>query len=587
MGSIEALKVICRRANLPEGKLSNEFLFTIDMVDLFFYKRNIGQMDIKSGFVDGAYDGGIDFVYQDGETMYLIQGKSSEKLSIEDIKNVFYKMADTVQDFEENNNDKYSKELNQAYINAYDSLNDDKNIELVLFTNTELNPELNTKIIELSKNEKINNFIIKVYGKREIQVQETILYQNSDLISEDSIDIYLNKENTNNMLSYGEEGIIVNVKASSIKNLYLKYKESGLFSYNLREYITQKSVDDGIDDTIKKEKDNFWFYNNGITIGCNDFRKDGNKIKLYDFSIINGAQTTTKIGKSKYVNNKNDFAVVCKIVRAKNSVEEDKDFISKISEASNSQKPIKQRDLKSNAIEQKILQKECANNGKYSLAVEIKRGIKPQNYKKVEKWQRVTNEYIGQLLYACVFQKPGPARSCKNVIFSSNRLYKQLFLRKHDYNTIYDLVKISNEYDEYASNSTDTNDLDKIAAIKNGKLTILAVSIYLCKKKRGILYNSYSDELHKDNLDGFLISEYSEDDLSDKLKQLFDFIVRQLQFIYKMKREEMKITSYSNFFKLEQIYDIILKTFDELDSWDQEKLDSYLKIFTESNENKK
>jgi hypothetical protein len=74
----------------------------------------------------------------------------------------------------------------------------------------------------------------------------------------------------------------------------------------LREHIVQKSVDDAIDDTIKKERENFWYYNNGITIGCNDYRIDGYKLKLYDFSIINGAQTTTKIGKSNLVLNCNN-----------------------------------------------------------------------------------------------------------------------------------------------------------------------------------------------------------------------------------------------------------------------------------------
>lgn len=239
---------------------------------------------------------------------------------------------------------------------------------------------------------------INVYDYKDIELKEAILYQESDLIEEDYIELFLNKDNKNDMLSYGEDGIIVNVKALSIKKLYNKYGKIGLFSYNLREHIKQKSVDDGIDYTIKNEKDNFWFYNNGITIGCNDFRKDGNRIKLYNFSIINGAQTTTIIGKSDLINDKYDFAIVCKIVRAKNTFDKDSVFISKISEASNSQKPIQQRDLKYNTHEQKVLQIKSEKNGQYSLAIEIKRGVRPKNYKKVEKWQRVTNEYIGQLI---------------------------------------------------------------------------------------------------------------------------------------------------------------------------------------------
>ena len=98
----------------------------------------------------------------------------------------------------------------------------------------------------------------------------------------------------------------------------------------------------------------------------------------------------------------------------------------KISEASNSQKPIKARDLKANAREQKMLQTKCAEN-KNALAIEIKRGVKPKNYYKVEKWQRVTNEYIGQLILACLLQRPGSARSGKITIFTSEKLYNQIY----------------------------------------------------------------------------------------------------------------------------------------------------------------
>lgn len=568
--------------NIAHGKLADEFIFTISVVDMFYYKRNIGEIDIKSGFVDGPNDGGIDFIFSDTETLYLIQGKSTDFLSIEDIKNAFRKMEETICNFEDKKYDQYSKALKSAFLNAWDDLNDDKNIELVLFTNTVINEEMQKQISDFAKSDKFNNYKINVYGKEEIEEKDALLYSDSDLIDEGFIEIVLNEENKSNILSYNEDGIIVNAKASSLKNLYNKYGKTGLFSYNLREHISQKNVDDAIDNTIRTDKDQFWFFNNGITIGCEDFVRDGNRIKIYGFSIINGAQTTTKIGESKLINGDYDFALVCKIVRTKNSFEKDENFISKISEASNSQKPIKQRDLKSNAIEQKRLQNGCANNGKYSLAVEIKRGVKPKNLKKVEKWQRVTNEYIGQLIYACIFQRPGPARNSKNTMFSSSKLYKQLFLRKHDYNTLYDLVRLGNTYDEFViEQSKKSDNLDYIAIIKNGKLTVLAVALYLLKKEKGIIIDYTGEQLHKDNLSGLLITDYPKDDLDEKLYQLFQFIVRQLQRIYEMKKEAMKITSYSNYFKSEQIYDIILKEFDELDDYDKGKLSEFMTVFTE------
>ncbi len=576
------VRVMCDNLNLAKGRMTDEYLFTLDATDLVFYKRNIGEVDIKDGFTDGPNDGGIDFIYTDGDTMYLIQGKSTNSLSAEDIKSLFSKMAETVSNFEDKKFDKYSEKIANAYQNAYDALTDDKNIELVLFTKTKINDRMRSELDDFAKSNAMNDYALTIYDKDELEIKDAVLFQDSDLIEEDSIQLYLDNSDSNNILHYGESGIIVNIKANDLKRLYRKYGKTGLFSYNLREHVVQKSVDDGIDNTIKTDRDNFWYYNNGVTIGCEDFEKDGNRIRLYGFSIINGAQTTTKIGESKLVNNDYDFAVVCKIVRAERSISQDSDFISRISEASNSQKPIRQRDLKSNAREQKILQSQCAKNGKYCLSVEIKRGVRPQNYKKVEKWQRVTNEYIGQLLYACIFQHPGPARNAKNSMFSSSKLYKQLFLRKHDYNTLYDLVRIADVFDEYATDFVKaTDDLDLIAIIKNGKFTILGCLFYLIKKQKHIVTDASSEELYRDNLSGFLVTDYPGDDLDKNLYKLFDFIIRTLKHLYQENKTTMKITSYSNFFKSEQFYDLVLREFDSLDDWDQEKLASYMKIFVE------
>lgn len=575
------IKLLCDEINIPQGKQSDEYLFTIEMVDTFFYKSNIGAVDIKSGFTDGSNDGGIDFIYSDNDTMYLIQGKSTSNLSFEEVKNAFYKIDETITNFQNKKYNNYSKKLKSAYLNAYDYLDENKNIELVLFTNTEFNDLDKKKFYNFSQSDQFNAYSLHLFDYNDIENKKAILFQESDLIKEDSIKLYLNDSGKFDQLAYGNNGIIVNIKASSLKKLYDKYEAIGLFSYNLREHISQKNVDDAIDETIKNEPDRFWFYNNGITIGCEDFYKDGNKMKLYNFSIINGAQTTTKIGESKLIDENHDFALVCKIVKSRSGIAGENNFISKISEASNSQKPIKFRDLKANAPEQKLLQRKCAIN-KYPLAVEIKRGIAPKNSRKVEKWQRVTNEYIGQLIYACLLQRPGPARNSKNTMFNSKQLYKTIFKKKHDYDTLYDLVRIGNIYTEFTNTYAKKEESsDKIAIVKNGKLTVLAILIYLLKKQRGLVDNYTSDDLHKDNLTGLLITDYPNDDLDKNIVYLFEFIVRQLQFLYDQKKDSEKITSFSNFFKSEKYYEMILRQFDELDDYDKNKINEYFKVFIE------
>lgn len=577
----EKILNLCKDINLTEGKLSKEYLFTIEMVDLFYFKGNIGQIDIKSGFTDGSNDGGIDFIYTDDETMYLIQGKSSESMSVEDIINVFYKMKNTVEDFEKENYSKYSRKLKSAFRNVYDSLDDNKNIEMVLFTNTKFNEQEQKKINERINHKDFSAYEITVFDIEDIEKKEVLSYQEYDLIKEASINLYLNSENTGNVLKYGENGLIVNVRASSIKHLYEQYSETGLFSYNLREHISQKNVDDAIELTIKKERENFWYYNNGITIGCKKFDHDGYRIKLFDFSIINGAQTTTNIGKSKLIDSKHDFPLVCKIVQSNIGENGGREFIGRISEASNSQKPIRFRDLKSNDFHQKNIYVNAAEN-KYPLAIEIKRGVKPQNYKKVEKWQRVTNEYVGQLVLACIFQKPGLARNSKNTIFSSKKMYQQVFVRKFDFNTLYDLVRLGSIYDEYASRIIkETNDVDKIGIMKNGKLAILSIVCYLIKKQKGIVEDHTSEAVYSDNLSGLLFTDYPHDDLEKKISEVFDFIIRRLKSLYDQKKEIEKLTSYSNYFKNERFYEMFLRDFDELDSYDTEKLSSYMKVFEE------
>lgn len=571
------LREMCIKNNVSEGKTSDEFLFTLNAVDYCYYNRNIGEIDIVEGFVDGSNDGGIDFIFNRNDTMYLIQGKSSKGLSFEDIKNAFYKICDTIDNFEKGNYDQYNSKLKSVYLNKYDDLSDDKNIELVLFTNTSLDEKVRNDFEDFKKTDRMSNYTLSLYDAEDIEKRKIMLFQGEEFVSEDSIELW----ETNNQLRY-KNSVIVNIKASSLKKLFIKHSEKGLFSYNLREHISQKNVDNGIEETIKKDPQSFWFYNNGIIIGCDDYRIDGNKVKLYDFSIINGAQTTTKIGNSKIVDSDHDFAIVCKIVKAEGALFNSSDFISKISEASNSQKPIRPRDLKANALEQKRLQYGACNN-KYPLSIEIKRGVKPANDKKVDKWQKVTNEYVGQLILACTFQKPGTARSGRSAIFSSEKIYNMIYRREHDYNTLYDYVRIANIYDEFKLKySNKEEEPQKIGICQNGKFTILAILFYIYKRIYCGVTDFTDSNVNADNIKGYLTLNYRNDDYEEKLYYIFEFIIKQLSTLYSIKEKELSLTSYSNFFKTDKTYtDVILKYIDSIlnDEYDRDRIMRYMDIF--------
>ena len=90
---------------------------------------------------------------------------------------------------------------------------------------------------------------------------------------------------------------------------------------------------------------------------------------LKQFSIVNGGQTSRMIGTIPF---EKDFYISCKII--KNIFENYKQkniFISKVAEASNTQKPIKAKDIIANRIEQRNLKSLMQDNGVF---IEIKRG---------------------------------------------------------------------------------------------------------------------------------------------------------------------------------------------------------------------
>ena len=151
-------------------------------------------------------------------------------------------------------------------------------------------------------------------------------------------------DDKNNYLKY-EDSIIVNISALSLQELQNR-RRNGLLGMNLRYYVRQKAVDTGIEKTIHKEPENFWYKNNGILIICDDYEIDGKEIKLWNFSIVNGGQTTNRIGK---LDIEKDFYLQCKVVKSKGNTTQMKDkFALEIAEATNSQKPVKKADLKAN-----------------------------------------------------------------------------------------------------------------------------------------------------------------------------------------------------------------------------------------------
>ena len=567
---LNELRSIKKELEKSKKKVTDENAFEYLAMQFFCYKiKNIEPKlyDIESSITNGPNDGGIDFVYYDDEEAKVVLGqcKYTENMKLNDIISELNKMSSTVENFKKANTGTYNKKLKTNLQNALDRLPDENagNVEYCIFTTSDINHNDVTNKLH-AENNLYSKDMVSVYGVSEINSQIKELIEKAKTVNEYKIEI----DYPHNVLQYETDnvsGIMVNMSSESLVRMYDKFKDDGLFDLNIRKYIKNKTVDEGIKETLDKERDNFWFYNNGLTIACSEYVLDGNKVKLYDFSIVNGGQTTNRIGNYKGSNN-DKFYLPCKIISIKN---DDQKLYSKIAEATNSQKPINPRDLKSNSPEMKMLQRWLGKEGVY---LEIKRGEKKK--RNVKNIKSIKNDELGQLLLSFGYQQPGTARSGKRNIFENKPLYNKLYrvnyekdLNKKEF--ILDLIKLSEDYsiiEADLKNGTTISDDEKIV-LSNAKYVIfslLGLSYFLVNEdySRDDLNNDISVLKSPDLVYAKFISNYRADDYQERLKSLIEMILDSLCDTYENCVARNEVTSISNLFKTDKKYrDSIVKDF--------------------------
>lgn len=138
-----------------------------------------------------------------------------------------------------------------------------------------------------------------------------------------------------------------------------------LLERNIRRYLGLQGnrVNEGIRDTLNSdEKNNFYFYNNGVTLTCDGFSynalQDGNyQVRVENLQIINGGQTCLTIHKTLRENSffhENSQAYV--LLRLYQLPSENRDLVQRITYATNSQNPVDLKDLRANDERQQRLE---------------------------------------------------------------------------------------------------------------------------------------------------------------------------------------------------------------------------------------
>lgn len=542
--------------------LSDDRAFSHVLLRYIFGVDYIDQVDLVT---DGTNDGGVDFIAFDDEEskLYICQSKYTGSLSFDQIITELGKMYSTVQNFKRSHTGSYNDRLKKALQNALDRLPDENadNIEYNIFTSAPLDVNGAMKKINNTQHEFPSD-AVTIYTVDQIEKEIQKAQAQLPIVKYEKIKL----DKAKNYLEYESEdlvGIQCNVLSTSIIQLYNKYAGEGLFDLNIRKYIRNTLVDSGVKRTLDSDRENFWFLNNGIIIACTDFDVDGDTVKLTDFSIVNGGQTTTLIGTCKGTNTQ-EFYIPCKIVATKND-DEAAYFYTKIAEATNSQKPIYPRDLKSNAPEMVKLQNWLKQEG---IALEIKRGSKLKGSFAYS----IKNDDLGQIILSFVHQQPGTSRSGKRKIFDTPTTYDKIFKVNYDRDPlkkafIKDLIELDSRYSDIEKKYK-VSGLSPIQTeiLKNGKQTIFALM--------GICYRLVNDDISETDIVnnpksiatipfayGGNISNYHGDDLEKKLERVVKDIVIIVSDAYQNAYNNGQTTSVSNFMKTDQRYynDIVSK----------------------------
>lgn len=141
-----------------------------------------------------------------------------------------------------------------------------------------------------------------------------------------------------------------------------------IFDNNVRIYLTLKNkINRKIYDTaLSDENYQFWYLNNGITITCDTLEYPPKvrqpSVTMTNVQIVNGGQTTNALFEAFRANpdQVRDVLVLARIYETRKV-----GLSSRIAEATNSQTPIKSRDLRSNDIVQKKIEDMLISLGYY------------------------------------------------------------------------------------------------------------------------------------------------------------------------------------------------------------------------------
>lgn len=311
-----------------------------------------------ASITDGYGDGGIDAFYfdQSEDVLFFVQSKWSRDGSTPLNGDGSTKFLEGVTNFLSEKLDSFNDKIKNRAAEIRTALYSDRDVRLCLITAHNAAQPISSHV-----KRRIDDYIAALNNP--VQVAHAIDMDQAGIYRMITSETQAKKINLDiNLRDFG-----------SIERPYLAYygrvhvlevaewwkqHARDLFSRNLRQFIKSSDVNAALGKTIAEQPDNFWYFNNGITIICDTITKKllgATKQELGIFrcenvSVVNGAQTVGTIGSSipepgerKGENDPvSDTWVQIRIISLENSVE---GFDVRITQATNFQNAVSRRDF--------------------------------------------------------------------------------------------------------------------------------------------------------------------------------------------------------------------------------------------------
>lgn len=398
--------------------------------------------------VDGSDDNGIDAIYYSAlnKKMVIVQSKWSKEGKNEPKSGDVSKFCDGIKDLFNTEFDRFNDKV-RAKTNVIETaLSEyDTKYEIVL-----IDTHTKSDLAEHATR-KINDLLAEMNNTGEDSQEQIVTYRRlfqgkvykslARNSGDEPIDLELNLTNWG-IIAEPYKAFYGVVNGNEIADWWEGYGIK-LFDKNIRQVLGITDVNAEIKNTIENNQSDFWYFNNGITVICDNIEKskiggsnrDYGRFKLTNVAIVNGAQTVSTIGRYEVTTQK-DLEELKVHLRVISLSDTPPNFGEQVTRTNNRQNRIENRDfvtqdpeqlrikteLMIEDIEYSIMRSEsfeasdrafdlseatislvCSKN-KTSLTAQAKRGI-GKFYESLEKgiYKEVFNQSVqGIYVYNCV-----------------------------------------------------------------------------------------------------------------------------------------------------------------------------------------